>query len=100
MKKQGLFLIASGLIVLVAVTILLSKKPERKRPQESEIPYTYYSQNITFYNSKDNISLAGTLTLPKTKANFRLLFWLTALPPKTEIRNFTDINPFLFFQII
>ena len=47
----------------------LSRKPIEKeitkRPQEPSKPYSYYSEDVTFQNTKANISLAGTLTLPK-----------------------------------
>jgi len=36
-----------------------------KRPQEPIKPYPYYSEDVVFKNTKANISLSGTLTLPK-----------------------------------
>ncbi len=36
-----------------------------KRPQEPQPPFSYYSEEVTFPNTKANVTLAGTLTLPK-----------------------------------
>jgi uncharacterized protein len=41
------------------------KVQKARRPQEPAKPYPYYEEEITFTNSKENITLAGTLTLPK-----------------------------------
>lgn len=35
------------------------------RPQEPEPPYPYATEEVTFRNASDNVTLAGTLTLPK-----------------------------------
>jgi pimeloyl-ACP methyl ester carboxylesterase len=43
---------------------IVQKKPV-VRTQEPKRPYFYYSEEVTFENIKDTISLAGTLTLPK-----------------------------------
>ena len=64
----------------------LSKNPLEKeilkRPQEPTKPYSYYSEDVTFQNTKANISLSGTLTLPKkngffSKRNFNNRKWTT-----------------------
>ncbi|MBI5217785.1 MAG: alpha/beta fold hydrolase [Bacteroidia bacterium] len=36
------------------------------RPQEPKEPFPYDIQEVTFDNKKDNVTLAGTLTIPKT----------------------------------
>lgn len=43
---------------------------ELKRPQEPKKPYPYQSEDVNFLNSKENIQLAGTLTLPKKEGKF------------------------------
>ena len=45
----------------------LSKK--KRKPQEP-IEFNYYTENVTFQNKKDNISLGGTLTLPSKEGKF------------------------------
>lgn len=52
-----------------AVPLVLTKEAvevvKLNRPQEPTKPYPYYEEEVTFHNEKDNITLAGTLTLPK-----------------------------------
>lgn len=45
-------------------------KIEINRPQEPKAPFNYYSEDVTFINMKDKITLSGTLTLPKQKGDF------------------------------
>lgn len=45
-------------------------KKEPKRPQTPQAPFTYYSEDVTFENKVDKITLAGTLTLPKKEGKF------------------------------
>ena len=47
---------------------LTKEKVEAKkmiRPQEPTKPHPYYSEDVKFENTKDEITLAGTLTLPE-----------------------------------
>lgn len=39
--------------------------PKRNRPQEPKAPYPYVSEEVSFENDAANLTLAGTLTLPK-----------------------------------
>jgi pimeloyl-ACP methyl ester carboxylesterase len=41
-----------------------------KRPQEPQRPYPYRCEEVTFENSTDNVTLAGTLTLPRSEGPF------------------------------
>jgi len=43
---------------------------ETKRSQEPAEPYPYYTENVQFFNKKENFSLAGTLSLPKKEGKF------------------------------
>lgn len=50
--------------------VLTREKPEAKkinRPQEPKSPFPYESEEVTFENSAEKITLAGTFTYPKTK---------------------------------
>ncbi len=40
------------------------------RPQEPQLPYPYYSEDVKFINKKDGTVLVGTLTLPKKEKKF------------------------------
>jgi hypothetical protein len=40
------------------------------RPQEPKAPFNYEIEEVTFVNEKENITLSGTLTIPKGKGPF------------------------------
>jgi predicted acyl esterase len=40
------------------------------RPQTPQKPYPYYCEDVSFINKKDNVVLAGTLTLPQKDGKF------------------------------
>lgn len=60
------------------------EKEVAKRPQTPIKPYPYYSEEVTFQNTKANISLAGTLTLPMKKGNFPVVILITGSGPQTR----------------
>lgn len=41
-----------------------------KRPQTPQPPFPYHSENVIFTNTKENFTLAGTLTVPQGKGPF------------------------------
>lgn len=47
-----------------------AKPVEPKRPQEPKPPYPYREEEVTFMNTAENFSLAGTLTLPQGEGPF------------------------------
>ncbi len=66
-----------------------------KRPQEPSLPYPYKSEEITFVNEKDNIKLAGTLTLPNTKGKFPAIVLITGSGPQNRDEELMGHKPFL-----
>lgn len=59
--------------------VLTREKPETKkinRPQEPKAPFPYESEEVTFENSTEKITLAGTFTYPKTK-NFPVVILIS-----------------------
>lgn len=66
-----------------------------KRPQEPVKPYSYYSEEVTFQNVKENISLAGTLTLPKKEGNFPVVILISGSGPQNRDEELLDHKPFL-----
>lgn len=44
----------------------LAEEPVLKRPQEPKPPFPYVVEEVTFENSVDDVTLAGTFTRPKT----------------------------------
>jgi len=66
-----------------------------KRPQEPTKPYSYYSEDVTFENTKANISLSGTLTLPKKDGNFPVVILITGSGPQNRDEELLGHKPFL-----
>ena len=66
-----------------------------KRPQEPTKPYPYYSEEINFENTKDKITLAGTLTLPKKEGKFPVVVLITGSGPQNRDEELMGHKPFL-----
>jgi pimeloyl-ACP methyl ester carboxylesterase len=60
------------------------EKEAPKRPQTPLKPYPYHSEEVTFQNTKANISLSGTLTLPTKEGNFPVVILITGSGPQTR----------------
>lgn len=77
----------------------LSKEAIQKkialRPQEPKKPYPYYSEDITFENKKDNITLAGTLSLPKKEGKFPVVLLISGSGPQNRDEELLGHKPFL-----
>lgn len=69
--------------------------PEAKRPQEPVKPYPYYAEEVTFKNEKANISLAGTLTLPKKEGSFPAVILITGSGAQNRDEEILGHKPFL-----
>ncbi|WP_254413053.1 alpha/beta hydrolase family protein [Dyadobacter diqingensis] len=65
------------------------------RPQEPVKPYPYYSEDVKFDNTKDKISLAGTLTLPAKEGNYPAVILITGSGPQDRDEAIMDHKPFL-----
>lgn len=66
-----------------------------KRPQEPTKPYSYYSEEVTFKNTKANILLAGTLTLPKKEGNYPAVILISGSGPQNRDEELFGHKPFL-----
>lgn len=65
------------------------------RPQEPKPPYPYTSEEIAFRNEKAGITLAGTLTLPKTGSNFPVVVLISGSGPQNRNEELFEHKPFL-----
>lgn len=66
-----------------------------KRPQEPSKPYPYYTEDVTFKNTKAGISLAGTLTLPTKEGKFPVVILITGSGPQNRDEEILGHKPFL-----
>ena len=65
------------------------------RPQEPAKPYPYYSEDVTFENKKEGITLAGTLTLPQKDGNFPVVVLISGSGPQDRNSEIFEHKPFL-----
>ncbi|NOY48023.1 MAG: alpha/beta hydrolase [Chlorobi bacterium] len=71
------------------------EKEKVVRPQEPTKPYPYYSEDVKFENTKDKITLAGTLTLPKKDGIFPAVILITGSGPQNRDEELLGHKPFL-----
>ncbi|HZF63770.1 MAG TPA: alpha/beta hydrolase, partial [Chitinophagaceae bacterium] len=70
-------------------------KEAQKRPQEPTKPYPYYSEDVTFQNTKAGIALSGTLTLPKKEGVFPVAILISGSGPQNRDEELLGHKPFL-----
>ena len=66
-----------------------------KRPQEPVKPYPYYSEEVTFENKKEGITLAGTLTLPSKEGTFPVIVLISGSGGQNRDEEILGHKPFL-----
>lgn len=71
------------------------KFEEAKRPQEPKPPFPYKSEDVTFENKIDSITLAGTLTLPDSGNDFPAVVLITGSGPQNRDEELLGHKPFL-----
>ena len=80
----------------IVTPLNLQRNPAKiNRPQEPEKPYPYNSEDVTFYNKKDKIALAGTLTTPADKMNFPTVILISGSGPQNRDEEIASHKPFL-----
>lgn len=65
------------------------------RPQEPAKPYPYNTEDVTFRNEKDALTLAGTLTLPKGDGPFPVVVLISGSGPQNRDEELMGHKPFL-----
>lgn len=66
-----------------------------KRPQAPQKPYPYIEEEVNYENEAAGISLAGTLTMPKTGAPFPAVVLITGSGPQDRNESLLGHKPFL-----
>ena len=66
-----------------------------KRPQTPKRPYPYGEEAVSITNTTAGITLAGTLTLPRTKGPFAAVVLLTGSGPQDRDETVLSHRPFL-----
>ncbi|RZJ56172.1 MAG: alpha/beta fold hydrolase [Flavobacterium sp.] len=65
------------------------------RPQEPQKPFQYYTEEVTFENKKDNVILAGTLSLPQKEGNFPVVILISGSGKQNRDEEILGHKPFL-----
>ena len=80
----------------------LSKNAYIKRtinhPQEPKEPFSYYSEEVTFDNTKEKVTLAGTLTLPKKEGNYPVVILISGSGAQNRNEEILGQKPFLLLS--
>lgn len=71
------------------------KAPTLNRPQDPQKPYPYDEEEVVYENKKDQIKIAGTLTLPRAKGPFPAVLLLTGSGAQDRNETVMGHRPFL-----
>lgn len=66
-----------------------------KRPQEPLPPFPYNTEEISFKNTKDGVTLAGTFTYPKGEGKFPVAILVSGSGPQNRDEELMGHKPFL-----
>jgi pimeloyl-ACP methyl ester carboxylesterase len=66
-----------------------------KRPQEPKPPYPYLEKEVVIKNTKENVELAGTLTMPDKGGPFPVVVLITGSGPQNRNEELMGHKPFL-----
>lgn len=81
------------------IPITLSRKIQEEtvliRPQEPTDKPIYKEIDVSFKNKKDNVTLAGTLTLPKGRGPFKTAILISGSGPQNRDEEILGHKPFL-----
>jgi len=73
-----------------------SKKPPKvERPQTPKKPYPYNEEIVEFNNTKDDVTLAGTLTIPPSNGPFTAVILISGSGPQDRDETIFGHKPFL-----
>lgn len=72
----------------------IEKTTIAKKPQEPKAPFPYLSEDVSFLNAKDNITLAGTLTLPAAEGRFPVVVLISGSGPQDRNEELMGHKPF------
>ena len=73
----------------------VKETPRPQRPQEPRRPYPYLDEEVTYRNAKDGVTLAGTLTMPRTGAPLPAVILITGSGAQDRDETVFGHRPFL-----
>lgn len=69
--------------------------PKFNRPQEPKKPYPYDEEEVSYRNEKDNIKIAGTLTVPRGGGKYPVVLLITGSGAQDRNEMVAGHRPFL-----
>ncbi len=73
----------------------VAEAPKLNRPQDPKKPYPYDEQEVSYRNEKDNIKIAGTLTLPRGGGPYPAVLLITGSGSQDRNEAIAGHRPFL-----
>lgn len=84
-----------GTLPLVLKPVKDKTQLELKRPQNPVKPYPYREEEVSYENKVQNVTLAGTLTIPQGKGPFPVVLLITGSGPQDRDESLLGHKPFL-----
>jgi uncharacterized protein len=73
----------------------VAEAPKVNRPQDPKKPYPYDEQEVSYRNEKDNIKIAGTLTIPRGGDKYPAVLLITGSGSQDRNETIAGHRPFL-----
>jgi uncharacterized protein len=73
----------------------VTEVPKLNRPQDPQKPYPYNEEEVSYRNEKDNVKLAGTLTLPRTSGKHPAVILISGSGSQDRNETVAGHRPFL-----
>ena len=73
----------------------IAEAPRIDRPQDPKKPYPYNEEEVSYRNEKDNIKIAGTLTLPRGEGKYPAVLLITGSGSQDRNETISGHHPFL-----
>lgn len=73
----------------------ITEVPKLNRPQEPKQPYPYSQEEVSYRNQKDNIKIAGTLTVPRGGGPYPVVLLITGSGSQDRNETIAGHRPFL-----
>ena len=72
-----------------------AEAPKLNRPQDPKKPYPYDEEEVSYRNDKDNIKIAGTLTIPRGGGKYPAVLLITGSGSQDRNETVAGHRPFL-----
>ena len=72
-----------------------AETPKLNRPQDPKKPYPYDEEEVSYRNEKDNIKIAGTLTVPRGSGPYPAVLLITGSGAQDRNETIAGHRPFL-----